>query len=50
MDNDEWLLQYDNILYGIYSVKFKIGAGKVISLVTRESDFVEYDPYTFTKK
>jgi len=50
MDNDEWLLQYDNILYGIYSTKFKIVAGKVVSLETRESDFVEYDPYTFTKE
>lgn len=50
MDNDEWLLQYDNILYGIYSTKFRIVAGKVVSLETRESDFVEYDPYTFKKE
>jgi hypothetical protein len=49
MDNDEWLLQYDNILYGIYSTKFKIEGNKVVSLETKQSDFVEYDPYTFTK-
>lgn len=50
MDNDEWLLQYDNILYGIYSVKFTLKGGKVVSLETKQSDFVEYDPYTFVKE
>jgi CubicO group peptidase (beta-lactamase class C family) len=50
MDKGEWLLQYDNILYGIYSTKFTIAGGKVVSLETKQSDFVEYDPYTFTKE
>jgi Domain of unknown function (DUF3471) len=49
MDNDEWMLSYDNILYGIFSTKFKVSGGKVSSLETKESDFVEIDPYTFTK-
>lgn len=50
MDNDEWMLSYDNILYGIFSTKFKVSGGKVLSLETKESDFVEIDPYTFTKE
>lgn len=50
MDNDEWLLQYDNIEYGIFAIKFKIEKEKVISVDTRANEFVELDPYTFTKK
>jgi len=50
MDKDEWLLRYDNILYGIYSTKFKVVKGKVVSLETKQSDFVEIDPYTFVKE
>jgi CubicO group peptidase (beta-lactamase class C family) len=50
MDNDEWLMQYNNIEYGIFSVKFNIANGKVKSITTRQNEFVEYDPYTFLKK
>lgn len=50
MDNDEWLLQYDNIEYGIFAIKFKIESNKVISVDIKANDFVEYDPYTFIKK
>jgi CubicO group peptidase (beta-lactamase class C family) len=49
MDNGEWLLRYNNILYGIFQVKFDITNGKVKSLTTRENPFVEYDPYVFIK-
>jgi hypothetical protein len=49
MDKDEWLLRYDNILYGIFSTKFKVAKGKVVSLETKQSDFVEIDPYVFIK-
>lgn len=48
--NDEWLLQYENVLYGIFVVKFKTTDGKVSSVDIRANEFVEYDPYTFTKK
>ena len=48
MDYGEWLLQYDNILYGIYSTKFKIAGGKVVSPEPKQSDFVQYHPYTLT--
>lgn len=50
MDSNEWLLQYDNIEYGIFAVKFRISGSKVISIETRESDFVEEDPYVFEKQ
>lgn len=50
MDNGEWLMEYNNIEYGIFSVKFAIVAGKVKSVTTKQNEFVEYDPYTFTKK
>lgn len=50
LDSDEWLLQYNNILYGIFPVKFKTENGKVKSIDIKANDFVEYDPYTFIKK
>ena len=50
MDSKEWLLQYDNIEYGIFSVQFRISGNKVISIETKESDFVEEDPYVFEKQ
>lgn len=50
MDNGEWLMQYNNIEYGIFAVKFSIANGKVKSITTRQNEFVEYDPYTFVKK
>lgn len=50
MDNDEWLLKYDNIEYGIFSIKFKTDKSKVVSVDIKANEFVEYDAYTFTKK
>ncbi|HXB29092.1 MAG TPA: serine hydrolase, partial [Puia sp.] len=49
MDKGEWLLSYNNILYGIFQVKFDISGNKVISLTTPQNPFVEYDPYVFLK-
>lgn len=50
MDNGEWLMQYNNIEYGIFAVRFNIAGGKVKSITTKQNEFVEYDPYTFIKK
>jgi CubicO group peptidase (beta-lactamase class C family) len=50
MDNDEWLLKYDNIEYGIFSTKFKTDKTKVASVEIKANEFVEIDPYTFIKK
>jgi CubicO group peptidase (beta-lactamase class C family) len=50
MDHGDWLLQYNNIEYGIFSIRFAIENGKVKSVITKQNEFVEYDPYTFIKK
>ncbi|TCJ13789.1 serine hydrolase [Flaviaesturariibacter flavus] len=50
MDKDEWLMTYNNIEYGIFSIRFDILKGKVRSVTTKQNEFVEYDPYTFIKK
>jgi len=49
MDKGEWILKYNNILYGIFQVQFDLSGTKVKSLVTKQNPFVEYDPYTFIK-
>ncbi|HEX8333151.1 MAG TPA: serine hydrolase domain-containing protein [Segetibacter sp.] len=50
MDNNEWLMTYSNIAYGIFPTKFKIENNKVISVDIKANDFVEYDSYIFQKK
>jgi hypothetical protein len=50
LDNGEWLMQYNNIEYGIFVIKFEIANGKVKSVTTKQNEFVEIDPYTFIKK
>lgn len=50
MDNDEWLLSWSNPAYGIFPLKFTVTDGKVVSTQIKVNDFLEYDPYTFTKK
>jgi CubicO group peptidase (beta-lactamase class C family) len=50
MDNGQWLMQYNNIEYGIFSISFDIAGNKVKGVTTKQNEFVEYDPYTFTKQ
>jgi CubicO group peptidase (beta-lactamase class C family) len=50
MDNGEWLMIYNNVVYGRFAVKFDLTGGKVSTLTTRQNDFVEYDPYVFVKE
>jgi CubicO group peptidase (beta-lactamase class C family) len=50
MDNDEWLMVYNNIAFGIFATKFKAEGNKIVSVDIKASDFVEFDSYTFTKK
>jgi CubicO group peptidase (beta-lactamase class C family) len=50
MDNDEWLITYNNPAYGIFPLKFKTTGNKVVSVEIKVSDFIEYDPYTFIKQ
>ncbi|WP_139367185.1 serine hydrolase [Sediminibacterium ginsengisoli] len=49
MDQDEWLMTYNNIAYGIFPLKFNITNGKVTGTSIRANDFVEYDAYEFRK-
>ena len=49
LDNGEWLMQYNNIEYGIFVIKFGISGKKVTSVTTNQHEFVEFDPYTFQK-
>ncbi len=46
---EDWLLEYNNIEFGVFKTKFKIVNGKVISIDIKANDFVEYDVYTFIK-
>jgi CubicO group peptidase (beta-lactamase class C family) len=48
---EKWLLEYNNIEYGIYEAQFgmdkKTGAAKTV--IIKANDFVEYDAYEFEK-
>lgn len=50
MDNNQWLLTYNNPAYGIFPLTFKTAGNKVVSTDVKVNDFLEYDPYTFIKK
>lgn len=49
MGNNDWLLKWDNIEYGIFSTQFNVENGNVRSVLIKENEFVEMDPYTFKK-
>jgi CubicO group peptidase (beta-lactamase class C family) len=49
LDKGEWLMEYNNIEYGIFTVKFDTANGKVKSITTKQNEFVKFDPYTFIK-
>ena len=49
MGNNEWLLAYENIEYGIFKTSFKMEGKQVRSLIVKANDFVEADPYEFIK-
>jgi len=49
MDEGEWLLKYNNIVYGRFAVNFDLSGGKVKSLTTKQNPYVEIDPYVFSK-
>jgi CubicO group peptidase (beta-lactamase class C family) len=50
MGNTDWLLEYNNIEYGIHKVKFTQDSNKVKTFELKVNDFVEYDSYKFIKK
>lgn len=50
MGSTEWLLEFNNIEYGIFKVKFNREGNKVKSFMLKVNDFVEYDGYEFRKE
>jgi CubicO group peptidase (beta-lactamase class C family) len=50
MDNEEWLLEYSNIEYGIFSTRFGQKKGQITDLLIPMNPFVEMDPYLFIKQ
>ncbi|HVZ25383.1 MAG TPA: DUF3471 domain-containing protein, partial [Sediminibacterium sp.] len=50
MDKGEWRMQYSNPAYGTFATKFNITDAQVRSVLIKANDFVEYDPYIFTKE
>jgi len=49
LGKDDWELRYNNIGYGIFRSQFKTINNKVVSILIKAADFIEYDPYLFTK-
>ena len=49
MGNEEWLLSYNNIEYGIYPTRFIMKNDKARGVKIKVNDFVEFDAYTFQK-
>ena len=47
--NDEWLLEYNNIEFGVYKTRFKKD-GKKQTLEIKMNPFIENDSYWFTRK
>ena len=50
MDNNSFMMTYSNIAYGIFAANFKMANGKANAVEIKMNDFVEFDPYTFTRK
>lgn len=49
LTGDEWLIEFDNIEYGIYKVKFRENAAGKMEFELKVNDFVEYGRYVFVK-
>ena len=45
-----FIIEYNNILFGIHKLKFVTEGNKVESIDIKVNDFVEYDAYSFKKK
>ncbi|CCH54613.1 beta-lactamase [Fibrisoma limi BUZ 3] len=49
MDGNEFRMTYSNQAFGVFPAKFTINGNTVQGVEIKASDFVEYDPYQFTK-
>jgi CubicO group peptidase (beta-lactamase class C family) len=46
----DWLIEYNNIEYGVFKIQFTIDGKNIVkSVLIKTNDFVEYDPYEFIK-
>ena len=50
MDNNEWMITYNPIMYGIFATKFITENNTVKGLDIKVSDFIEYESYKFIKR
>lgn len=50
MDNNQFRLTYSNPAYGIFPATFTVNDGKVKTVEIKMNDFIEMDPYLFTKQ
>ena len=49
MDSGEWLMTYNNPSFGIFPLRFNTDGNKVTAVTIKVNDFLETDPYVFTK-
>lgn len=49
MGNEEWLLSFNNIEYGVYPTRFILKNEKPKGLKIKVNDFIEFDEYIFEK-
>jgi CubicO group peptidase (beta-lactamase class C family) len=49
MDNEEWIVTFNQVMFGISTTKFLIEDKKVKSVDIKVADFIEYDAYIFKK-
>lgn len=50
MNENDWLIEYNNIEYGIFKTNFQVSGKKVNSLFIKMNEFVELDAYEFVKQ
>lgn len=49
MGNNDWLITYNPIMYGVFKTKFLIENKEIKGIDIKVSDFIEYDAYHFKK-
>ncbi|RIV20579.1 serine hydrolase [Fibrisoma montanum] len=49
MDGNEFRMTYSNQAFGVFPTRFTVNGNTVQGVEIKASDFVEYDPYPFTK-
>jgi CubicO group peptidase (beta-lactamase class C family) len=49
MSGNNWLLEYNNSEYGIFKTQASVNKDGSTSIVIKANDFIEYDPYIFSK-